>query len=359
MAYEGPEYFYVIYKAIGDFGNLMRDAAKAKAAMEDMADAVKAETAAEVTGATAAAIARQKDIQSIQAEAQALSQLGSAAKQTNVHLLYGGRADEAQHLADLAQELNYTTLLNRQRWLGFSSVQQAMSYRQQMYQLALLENKAHFAGYLTADQYLGFLQRETMQTAALSAAVRGRTAVIAAETTALLSHANALQGTHQTIGSLGEQLSSTAAFAAALSGIPASVHTQVFLDDSRALAEVAAYRAALLGLPRAETTDIISAATRLGGVPLNVTPVVNEAAAARELTREMKALSSVPVRPHVDDTEITGALDEADALSEALDRLDRERARPEVDNSEITTAMLDAEALDAVSYTHLTLPTKA
>jgi hypothetical protein len=126
----------------------MRDAAEAKAALQGMADAVKAETAAEVAGATQAAAARGKDITSIQQETQALSQLANAAKQTNVQLLYGGRNDMTQHLSDLAQELNYTTLLNRQKWLGFSSVQQAMSYRQQMYNLALLENKAHFAGYL-------------------------------------------------------------------------------------------------------------------------------------------------------------------------------------------------------------------
>ena len=331
----------------------MRDAAKAKAALQDMGDAAKAETAAEVAGSSAAAAARAKDIAAIQAETQALNQLGNAAKQTNVQLLYGGRADEAQHLADLAQELNYTTLLNRQRWLGFSSVQQAMSYRQQMYQLALLENKAHFAGYLTADQYLSFLQRETMQTAALSASIRDRTFAITGETQALLAHTNALQGTHQTVGALGEQLASTAVFAAALSGIPASVHTRVFLDDSQALAEIAAYRAALLGLPHAESTDIISVATRLGGVPLtgrplpvSVTPVLNEAAAARELSTELKALNAVPVRPEVDSSSIEAALDDAYHLDGVLIGLTFERVTPQVDDSEITQAVADAQALD-------------
>jgi hypothetical protein len=98
MAYEGPEYFYVIYKAIGDFGNLMRDAAQAKAALQGMQDAVKAETAAEVAGSTQAAAARQKDITSIQQETQALSQLANSAKATNTQLLYGGRNDMTQHL---------------------------------------------------------------------------------------------------------------------------------------------------------------------------------------------------------------------------------------------------------------------
>jgi hypothetical protein len=239
-----------------------------------------------VAGSAQAAAARQKDIATIQQEVQNLGQLANAAKQTNVQLLYGGRNDMTQHLSDMAQELNYTTLLNRQKWLGFSSVQQAMSYRQQMYNLALLENKAHFAGYLTADQYLGFLQRETMQTATLSAAIRDRTSAIASETSALLAHTNALQGTHQTVGSLGEQLTTAGVYAAALSGVPSVVSTRALFDDSQALGQLAAWRAALAGLPRAESTDITAAATRLGGIPLTgervpvqVTPVIEASGA--------------------------------------------------------------------------------
>jgi hypothetical protein len=268
VAYEGPEYWYVIYKAIGDFGGLMRDAAEAKAALQGMSDAVKSETAAEVAGSTQAAAARAKDTQAIQQQVQGLQQLANAAKQTNTQLLYGGRNDETAHLSDLAQELNYTTLLNRQKWLGFSSVQQAMSYRQQMYNLQLLENRAHFAGYQTADQYLGFLQREISDTAALSAVIRTRTAAVLGETGALLAHSNALQGTHQSAGQLGEQLTTATAFAAAVSGIPSTATTHVVFADAAAMAELAAYRAALLSLPHAESTDIVAAATRLGGVPL-------------------------------------------------------------------------------------------
>lgn len=76
----------------------MRDAAEAKAALQGMSDAVKAETAAEVAGSTQAAAARQKDIASIQQETQALQQLANAAKNTNTQLLYGGRNDMTQHL---------------------------------------------------------------------------------------------------------------------------------------------------------------------------------------------------------------------------------------------------------------------
>jgi hypothetical protein len=291
----------------------MRDAAQAKAALVGMQDAVKAETAAEVAGATQAAAARQKDLIAIRDEAAALTQLGNAAKQTNVQLLYGGRSNEQQHLSDMAQELNYTTLLNRQKWLGFSSVQQAMSYRQQMYQLALLENRAHFAGYLTADQYLAFMQRETMQTAALSAAIRDRTGVISAETSALLAHANALQGTNQSLGTLGEQLGTASVYAAAISGVTPLVRTRAEFDDSQALAQLAAYRAALAGIPQAESVDIISVATRLGGVPL---------------------------------TGSDRALGEVDDLQDALDVINAEVARPHLE-LESGDAIPDLEAIRA------------
>jgi hypothetical protein len=273
----------------------MRDAAEAKAALQGMSDAVKAETAAEVTGSTQAAAARARDVQAIQQQTTALSQLAQSAKSTNTQLLYGGRNDMTQHLSDLSQELNYTTLLNRQHWLGFSSVQQAMSYRQQMYNLALLENRAHFAGYQTADQYLGFLQRETMQTASLSAAIRDRSAAISAETQLLLAHANALQGTHATAGSLGEGLGALNAYSAALVGLPDTVVTKAVLDDGQAMSQLAAYRAALLGLPGSERVDIVSVASRLGGVPL--TP--------------QHATVPVSVRPDIDYAAVNRALSQA------------------------------------------------
>ena len=274
MAYEGPEYWYVIYKAVADFGDLMRDAAKAKQELQGMADAVKAETAAEVAGATKAAEARKADVTAIQQESVALSQLAASAKSTNVQLLYGGRNDMQQHLSDLASQLQYQTLLNRAQWLGFSTVQQAMAYRQQMYQQKLLDNKAEFAGYLTADQYLAYLQKNISQTSMQAIAIKARAAAIQTETAAFLAYDNAVQGTHVSIGQLGEGISGANALAAAVSGLPALVTTKAEFDDSMAMAQLAAYRAALTGLPRAESVDIISAATRLGGVPLTGRPPV-------------------------------------------------------------------------------------
>lgn len=342
----------------------MKDAAEAKAALQDMSAAVKAESAAEVTGSTQAAAARAKDIATIQQETQALSQLANSAKQTNVQLLYGGRNDMTQHLSDMAQELNYTTLLNRQKWLGFSSVQQAMSYRQQMYNLALLENKAHFAGYLTADQYLGFLQRETMQTASLSAAIRDRTAAIGSETAMLLAHANALQGTHQTAGSLGEGLSTVNAYNVALVGLPDTVLTKAVLDDSEAMATLAAYRASLLGLPRAESTDITASATRLGGipftggrVPVTVTPVAESAApaglaAAARMMEQFRRDSAQPVHIPVEVEGVAQDLAEVSALNSELKILQGEVIESHLElegvPEDIAEVSALSEALDAI-----------
>lgn len=269
MAYEGPEYWYVIYKAVADFGDLMRDAAKAKQELQGMADAVKAETAAEVAGTTKAAEARKADIAAIQQESIALSQLAASAKSTNVQLLYGGRNDMQQHLSDMAAELQYQTLLNRAQWLGFSTVQQAMAYRQQMYQQKLLSNKADFAGYLTADQYLAYLQKQISSTSMQAVAIKARASAVQDETAAMLAYDNAVQGTHLSVGQLGEGISAATSYASALTGLPDLVVTKAAFDDSGALAQIAAYRAALTGLPHAESVDIISAATRLGGIPLS------------------------------------------------------------------------------------------
>jgi Phage tail lysozyme len=254
VAYEGPEYWYVIYKAIADFGDLMRDAAAAKAELAAMADAAKVETAAEVAGATQAAAARAKDIQVIKEETTALTQLGTAAKNTNQQLLYGGRTDEAQHLSDLAAELRYRDLLNRATWLGFSTVQQAVAYRQQMLQLALLENRARFGGYQTPDQYLGYLQREIAAYNAEGVAIRQRGLAISEETTQLLAYQNAVAGTHQSLGQLGEGYSALASYQDALTATPLQVTTRADFDDAAAQAALATWRAELGDLPRTVVT---------------------------------------------------------------------------------------------------------
>lgn len=234
MAYEGPEYWYVIYKAIADFGDLMRDARRARDELNKMADAAKTEAQTEVTGATKAAEARKQDVSAMREETTALNQLATAAKATNVQLLYGGRSDAQQHLADLQRELQMTELLNRAHWLGFSSVQQAVSYRYQMLQLALQENKARFGGYLTPDQWLGYLQKEITAYNTEAAAIRSREVAIRDETSAMLALQNAAHGTHESIGQLGEGASGAAAYGAALGALPDLVITKVEFDDTGA-----------------------------------------------------------------------------------------------------------------------------
>jgi len=234
----------------------MRDAAQAKAALQAMADAAKAESAASVAGSMKAAQARQQDISSISQQASALSQLATSAKNTNVQLLYGGRNDIQQHLSDLDKTLNYTNLLNRAQWMGFSSVQQAMSFRQQMYNQKLLENRADFAGYQTADQFLGYMQRRTTAASTEAAAIRARALAIQDETTALLTYDNTLRGTHSTRGPLGEGGSTVSALNAALNDLPDEEVTKISIDDGGALAAIATYKAALHSIPGSESSQL-------------------------------------------------------------------------------------------------------
>ncbi len=258
----------------------MADAAKAKAALQSMADSVKAESAAEVAASTKAAQARQADITAIKSEAQSLTALANAAKQTNVQLLYGGRNDMQQHLSDLDRELNYRNLLNRANWLGFSTVQQAMSFRQQMYQQQLLENRAEFAGYLTADQYLGYLTKRTMAASLETSAIKARAMAVSQEAQAFLAYDNAITGTHQSMGQLGEGLSAASSYAAAVTGTPPLVVTRAVFDDSRALEALALYRAALHSIPGMEDTGSL--------VPVPVPRALSRAASTSATVQILK-----------------------------------------------------------------------
>jgi len=231
----------------------MRDAEAAKKEMQGMAEAAKAESAAEVAGATAAAAARKADVAAMREETTALNQLGAAAKATNPQLLYGGRSDMTQHLADLQRETQLQELLNRARDLGFTTPQQYAAWRMQMLTLTLQENRARFGGYLTPDQWLTYLQKEITAYSQEGAAIRARTTAITAETQAMLAYQDAVHGTHESIGQLGEGISAAASYAAALSGLPDIVVTQAQFDATRAMAQLAVYRAALAALPSAET----------------------------------------------------------------------------------------------------------
>ena len=250
----------------------MRDAKKAKEALKDMADAARDESAAEKTGAEQAAQARRQDISVIRDQGHALDQLAASAKQSNVQALYGGRSDMQQHLADLAKEEQLQTLLNRARNMGFTTPQQYQAYRQQLLALALNENKARFGGYLTPDQWLTYLQKEITATNLETAAMKSRAAAIRDETSAMLEYDNAVQGTHQSIGQLGEGLSAANAYAAALTGLPDVVVTQADFDASRAMTQLAMYRAALMALPSVTRLAIMPGQPPEPGPPIPIGP---------------------------------------------------------------------------------------
>ena len=169
-----------------------------------MGKAVKAETQTETTGYAQAAEARGKDVLAIKAETDALKTLGSAAERANQQTLYGGRSYMGQHLSDLSQELQYERYLNLARWLNFTTPQQAYAWRQNEYQQRLLMNRAEFAGYATADQYIAFLQKQIASNRDLNTVMLQRAALYKAKTDAALGYYNALGGTHASIAQLGE-----------------------------------------------------------------------------------------------------------------------------------------------------------
>ena len=220
----------------------------------------------ETTGYTQAAEARGKDVLAIKAETDALKTLGLAAERANIQTLYGGRTSMGQHLSDLSQELQYERYLNLARWLNFTTPQQAYAWRQNEYQQRLLMNRAEFAGYATADQYIAFLQKQVSGNRDLNTVMLQRAALYKAETDAALGYTNALGGTHASIGQLGEGLLPGAQqFQAALAGLPAEVTTRLQIDDSAAISALAGYEALLHGVPREITTHEVLTAAQVRG----------------------------------------------------------------------------------------------
>ena len=238
--------------------------------MQDLGKAVKTETATETAGYSQAAEARGKDVLAIKAETDALKTLGLAAERANIQTLYGGRTSMGQHLSDLSQELQYERYLNLAKWLNFTTPQQAYAWRQNEYQQRLLMNRAEFAGYATADQFISFLQKEIAGNRDLNTVMLQRAALYKSETDAALGYTNALSGTHASIGQLGEGLLPGAQqFQSALAGLPAEVTTRLQIDDSAAISALAGYEALLHGVPREITThEVFTAATVMGGVPV-------------------------------------------------------------------------------------------
>jgi cell wall-associated NlpC family hydrolase len=262
----------VIYKAIADFGDVITEAAKAKAALQSLSDSAKAEGDVEAGAAAKAAAAHKADTSAIDAERRALELLAVAAKGAQQWTAWGGRTDPGAYLADQAKILEYRRLINIQDWLTFTSPQAAYAWRERERLQAIQMNYALWGGYTTPDQYLGYLQRERTGLAGLNAELLQRAAVYKENTNAALAYANAVTGTHKTIGTLSEglDLSGVSQFQSALTGLPDIVTTTLQVDDAAALARIAQYEALLKGIPRAETTtaDVITASYALGGAPV-------------------------------------------------------------------------------------------
>lgn len=277
------EYWEVIYKAIGDFGDLIRDAAAAKAALKGLQDQVATEGQAEKDAANAAREARQKELLVLRDEKVAYDTLAESAQKAAIWTDFGGRTSMAQHLSDLAQESNWLTLINREKWLGFTSPQAAYSWRQLELAQHWLMNRAKFGatsagtGYTTPDQYLSYLQREYTTDTLLNVVMKERAGIYTNLANAYLAYANALRGTHETLGAIGEAAPGAAAglsgYEAALVGLPSQVTTVLNVDDSAGIAKLAAWRALLRGLPTSQSAtigadEVIRAAYGMGGVPI-------------------------------------------------------------------------------------------
>lgn len=251
------EYWEVVYRAVADFGDLMAKAAAAKTALKDLQAAAKAESDEETRGQEAATAARKADSAAIKQEIADLAALKAAAAAANQQVAFGGRSSMDQHLQDLDRELNYENLLNRAKWMNFSSPQQAYAFQQQQLQLKKLMNYAEWAGYTTPDQYLGYLDRQRAALTAGNSVLLARAEAYRQLADAALSYNNALHGTNKTLGEIGES-GSVGNLAAELSGLPSEVRIKLDVDDTEALARVAADRAALSAIPRVITTTEVT-----------------------------------------------------------------------------------------------------
>lgn len=247
--------YEVIYRALAEFADVQKAAAQTKTVLQDLKKTAESEGQAEADAATKAAAAHDLDTAAIKRSTDALLKQAAAAKAANEQVAFGGRATMSQHLSDLDQEKNKRDLLNRAEWYGFSSPQQAESFRQQVYQQTLLRNRAGWQGYTTADQYLNYLDQERARITAQADALKKRAAVLQESTQAYQDQSNAVRGVHESLGMLGTSgASNVQGYQAALAGLPDTVRTRVVFDDSAAITEAVAYGAAV----RAASSEVVT-----------------------------------------------------------------------------------------------------
>jgi hypothetical protein len=274
LSYSGAEYWNVIYRAVGDFSDLIADAAKARAALAALGDTAKTAGSTEAEASNKAALAHKTDTTAINDERRAMEMLADSAKRAQQWTEWGGRSDAGAHMADMARMRELKRLINIQNWLNFSTPQAAYAWRERERLQAIQMNYALWGGYTTPDQYLGYLQRQRTDLAGLNSTLTDRAMVYRENTDAALAYANALRGSHSSVAQLstGLDLSGISQFQSALVGLPDAVSTRLELDDSAALTELVRYESLLRAVPQAETTVLTSSQER-GAAPVTGQPV--------------------------------------------------------------------------------------
>jgi hypothetical protein len=267
---------------------------------------------------------RKEEISVLKDETAAVNTTSDAYKRYNEQSLFGGRSDMGTHLADMRKELEYETLLNRQRWLMFTTPQQAYAWRQTEYTQKLLMNRAEWAGYFTADQYLQYLQKQTALYRDFNAELERRAALYKSNTDAALAYYNAIEGTHKSVTQLGEEGSVAGAQAlnSALAGVPTSVTTELKADPEQGLADVALWKSVLHSIPEHITTSLIAVGKTPENENVTINAVFNDRASKDDLAALLAQLRSVPaevtVRVVFDDEKAKADLTALIAQLEAL-----------------------------------------
>lgn len=301
---------------MADFSDLMRKAAEAKAAMDALGKSGTDANNNMAASEQKLVDVRKQQLQILKDESAAARTTADSYKQYNQQALYGGRSDMQSHLGDMERELQYETMLNRQRWLGFTTPQQAYAWRQNEYQQRLLMNRAEWGGYATADQYVAYLQKESAAWKDMNAAMLQRAALYKQNTDAALAYYNAVQGSHRTTGALtGDNLSGVTALNDALTGLPDQVSTQVSVDTSQAVASVTAYQNLLASIPQTVVTDVVGSnggSLPAPGAATQVETVTVNDQASSTLEKIHRELNQMPEK-----VEITADFNDAKAMAAA------------------------------------------
>lgn len=291
----------VYYKAVADFSDLIREAAKARAELAALTKDIDGMSKGITVNADKAEHGVEDLTRAIRAERGPLLQTADAAQRYNKYVLFGGRDTMDRHLADLQRETNLMGLLNRARQRGFFTPQQDYSMRQREYTQLLLWNRASQQGYQTPEQYLNYLQRQRQAFDQQTRAWRDRDAAMRQALVTAGEYADTLSGLHLTPQQIADANKGIGSINDALTNLPDSVDVKVNIDsvaaqsaldafqlnldqtpsliqsiadfsDAQALTGVSAYKAALSSIPDLVRTRIETDYTGLASTLGHLTP---------------------------------------------------------------------------------------